>query len=673
MAGATAAKVRVLPYKDFLQPALQRRFATSGLVILVVAYLEALLLASWDSFFWAWFPLGPAGIRTFFFFLCGVLIITLRIAQHHPGVRTTSSPFATFLDSLRSFNTLETILTYAFSAWAFSQVYLWCLSEDAGLEYISYYHADRARLNEKAVFLTTHCVLVGVWHGLRHLFSDVDRLHYGIAKPPPQDADKMADKKANADDGDFNTQLQKLAQKLPEIVVFTLTQALTSTTATMITYSVFLRGFVWRFTMSLFRPVYNLPKTNMTPMTLPFSLTIILRCLWTSVLLTFVWTLGNEAFSLFMVKNPLKNNKPLTSESRDPNGSLLNGLKAKKLSIQCFAMWELAYIARDFPDRRKAIYEDIDRKNGPMWSQIYKICIDVLKQIETRIDNYEKYGKPTVPDPALDLNRNRAPEKKRLSETVPRDEEVFQPSPQRRGYREAIERTVGKIATDPGQPSQLSPRARKIAEFAKEELIKAQKQATGTDDTEGLAKDFATKFVESPFGWPFRQTYRRGVAKVLLGEPFGEVSLYANAAFALSGLAVRSLQEDKYGYVQRDVAGLVRTLTGLVRKVEGFREGVVVSWTDVEGRRESREVEEILEGLRWSLRGVVDGFGDYARDVGLSLGDLRLAREAAGVKKAVREEEEKEVKGRRLRLAGGETAAAGVKITEEEVMGRRLR
>ncbi|KAK0674736.1 putative nuclear envelope protein ndc1 [Cercophora samala] len=637
MAGATAAKVRVLPYKDFLQPALQRRFATSGLVILVIAYLEALLLGSWDSFLWAWFPLGPAGIRTFFFFLCGVLIIILRIAQHHPGVRTTSSPFATFLDSLRSFNTLETIITYAFSAWAFSQVYLWCVPEDAGLEYISYYHADRARLNEKTVFLTTHCVLVGVWHGIRHLFADVDRLQYGIAKPPNPDPTE-ADKNAIADDGDSNTQLQKLAQKLPEIVVFTLTQALTSTTATMIAYSLFLRGFVWRFTMSLFRPVYNLPKTNMTPMALPFSFPIILRCLWTSVLLTFVWTLGNEAFSLFMVKNPLKNNKPLTSESKDPNGSLLNGLKAKKLSIQqCFAMWELAYIARDFPDRRKAIYEDIDRKNGPMWSQVYKICIDTLKQIETRIDNYEKYGKPTVPDPVLYPEQNQVPAKKRLTETVPVDEEVFQPSPQRRGFREAIERTVGKVATDPNQPSQLSPAAKKIAGFAKEELIKAQKQATGTEDTEGLAKDFATKFLESPFGWPFRQTYRRKVAKVVLGEPYGEVSLYANAAFALSGLAARSLQEDKYGNVQRDVAGLVRALTGLVRKIEGFRQEVVVSWTDVERRRESKEADEILEGLRWSLRGVLEGFGDYARDVGLSVGDLRLAREAAGVK--VTEEE----------------------------------
>ncbi|KAK0747483.1 nucleoporin protein Ndc1-Nup [Apiosordaria backusii] len=643
MAGATAAKVRVLPYKDFLQPALQRRFATSGLVILVIAYLEALLLASWNSFLWAWFPLGPAGIRTFFLFICGVLIIILRIAQHHPGVRTTSSPFATFLDSLRSFNTLETILTYAISAWGFSQVYLWCVSEEAGLEYISYYHADRARLNEKAVFLTTHCVLVGVWHGIRHLAGDIDRLTYGIAKP------QNADGNANADDGDSNTQLQKLAQKLPEIMVFTMTQALTSTTATMVVYSLFLRGFIWRTTMAFLRPIYNLPKTNMTPQTLPFSLAIILRCLWVSMLLTFVWTTANTAFSLFLVKNPLKNNKPLTSESKDPNGSLLNGLKAKKLSIKCFAMWELAYIARDFPDRRKAIYEDIDRKNGSMWSQVYKICIDTLKEIETRIDNYNKYGKPTVPTPDLITEQPKVPEKKRLTQTTPKEGDVFQPPSPRRGFMEAVERTVAQVATAPGQPSQLSPAAKKVVEYAKDELIKAQKQATGTEDTEGLAKDFATKFLESPFGWPFRQSYRRRIAKVVLGEPYGEPSLYANAAFALSGLAVKSLQEDKYGNVQRDVAGLVRTLTGLVRKIEKFKGEVGVHWTDTENKRESQEADEILEALRWSLRGLLEGFGVYAKELRLSLGDLRMAREAAGVEEPEGEMEMEMVYGRRFR------------------------
>lgn len=42
-------------------------------------------------------------------------------------------------------------------------------------------------------------------------------------------------------------------------------------------------------------------------------------------------------------------------------------------------MWELAFIARDYESRRKAIYEDIDRKDGTMWSQVYAICLDIMK------------------------------------------------------------------------------------------------------------------------------------------------------------------------------------------------------------------------------------------------------------------------------------------------------
>ena len=38
--------------------------------------------------------------------------------------------------------------------------------------------------------------------------------------------------------------------------------------------------------------------------------------------------------------------------------------RGKRISAdfdKTFAMWELAYISRDFEDRRKAIFEDIDR------------------------------------------------------------------------------------------------------------------------------------------------------------------------------------------------------------------------------------------------------------------------------------------------------------------------
>lgn len=82
------------------------------------------------------------------------------------------------------------------------------------------------------------------------------------------------------------------------------------------------------------RPFYNLPKANILPAAWPSDIFLMVRCVIAGTLLSLIWATGNTAFSIFMAKAPLKNGKPLTSDSRDPNGSLLNGLKNKKLSIQ---------------------------------------------------------------------------------------------------------------------------------------------------------------------------------------------------------------------------------------------------------------------------------------------------------------------------------------------------
>lgn len=344
-----AATVRRSPYKDFLQPALQRRFATASLFVLAIAYLQALLLANWSSckqlpnplfppkhhltqpfaVVWSWFPLGPTGVRAVFLFFCGISIIILRIAQYHPGLRTSDSGVSTFLHYAPKFQTVETALTYAFSGYLFSQIYLWSQPEEAGLDWITYFMSDRARLNEKPIFLTTHLVLLGVYQTVVHLFKDVDRLSLGTARPQTENG--------KPEEGDSSTQVRRFRDELPAILVYTFNSSIASLILSIAIYPLFLRATIWRTMMMFLRPIYNLPKTNMTPSTLPFSFSSLLRCWLVSMMLLFSWTAANTAFSLFLVKSPLKNGKPLTSDAKDPNGSLLNGLKNKKLSIKVFS------------------------------------------------------------------------------------------------------------------------------------------------------------------------------------------------------------------------------------------------------------------------------------------------------------------------------------------------
>lgn len=291
-------------------------------------------------------------------------------------------------------------------------------------------------------------------------------------------------------------------------------------------------------------------------------------------------------------------------------------------------MWELAFIARDYEVRRKAIYEDIDRKDGPMWSQVYAICLDTIRSIEVRIDNYGK-----APAPVATAAVSTGVEKRRTTQP-PSQAAIMQSTPERRSFRKEVEKVVGQVATAPGQPSQLSPLAKHAMETAKGKLLELQQKATGTDDTQTLFKDLALKVLTTPYiGWPFRQAFNRRLMAAVLGTPYGEPSLYVNAITAVSQLATHSLKEDKYGNVQRDVATILRTFTAVTSKLESFKNGFPVHWTDVEMDKTAAEVDAVLLALREGLGQLIQAFGPYSRDLRLSLTDMRMAKEAAGIQK----------------------------------------
>jgi nucleoporin NDC1 len=275
---------------------------------------------------WSWFPIGPTGFRAVLFFFCGILIVVLRISQYHPGLRTSDSGIHTFLRYALKMETFETLFVYTLSAFLFSLFYLWSLRSKSGLEFVTYFTADRARLNEKPLFLISHLVLLGVYQTVLHLFKDVDRLSLGVAKP--QNAG------SKLEDGDASVQVRRFRDQLPAILIHTINQSFFGLLISAVVYPLTVRALLWKTTLIFLRPVYNLPRSNMVPSTLPFSFTALLRCFLVSIMLIFAWTAANTAFSLFLVKSPLKNGKPLTSDSKDPNGSLLNGLKNKKLSIK---------------------------------------------------------------------------------------------------------------------------------------------------------------------------------------------------------------------------------------------------------------------------------------------------------------------------------------------------
>ncbi|MBE3043975.1 hypothetical protein IMZ48_15675 [Candidatus Bathyarchaeota archaeon] len=290
-------------------------------------------------------------------------------------------------------------------------------------------------------------------------------------------------------------------------------------------------------------------------------------------------------------------------------------------------MWELAYIARDFEDRRKAIFEDIDRKEGPVWSQIYTICLDLVKGLATRVDEHGKQPAPPPAEPAKI-------EPKARSSAPPKDDAIFRRQQANRSMRAEVDRVVDRVARSPGETpmSGLSPVAKKTWKLAKDNILtQEQRDALQPQNVLGQLREVFTKILLNDYvGGFFGQEYRRRLAVAVLGTPTAELGLYLNAIEVLGMMAVKSLGEDKFGNVHRDVPTIIRTFTSTVTKLEDFKDGFPVHWTDVKGTRESPEVDALLGAMKGALRELVYEFEPYRNDLRLTLTDIRLAKEAAG-------------------------------------------
>lgn len=121
---------------------------------------------------------------------------------------------------------------------------------------------------------------------------------------------------------------------------------------------------------------------------------------------------------------------------------------------------------------------------------------------------------------------------------------------------------------------------------------------------------------------------------MVLGSPFGELNCIIDSVNALTALALASLTEDSYGKVAKDVKLLIQAFVSVIQSVEGFVRDLPVHWTDVEYSDSDRRVEEVdlvVGSMKAGLKEMVDAFGKYATELGLTERDIKAARRVAGV------------------------------------------
>lgn len=312
----------------------------------------------------------------------------------------------------------------------------------------------------------------------------------------------------------------------------------------------------------------------------------------------------------------MKQGRLLTEESSDPNGSLLNGLKAARPVARNFAFWELTLIATHMQQRRQLIYQDISRVGGSTWSQLYTICLAELHGVVKRIqDDQTPRGQPAASVPQ---HQNHLP---RISNPIKQDNIFTQSKPvslsQFRGQDHKAYNVVETGAT-------------KAIEYASAHA--PQHEQLTKESVSGLVQLSLVYILRSPVGVPFRQTLARKASSVIFGTPFSNLGTMMNAIASITKFVVYSKKEDRFGTVYRDIPNIIRTFTSTHAAIQSYVQTLATHWTDVTFHEEDRmipDVQTVLQSLQDGLREIVNEFGEYADDLGLSAGEMRAAKQVA--------------------------------------------
>ncbi|KAK3111928.1 hypothetical protein LTR53_012323 [Teratosphaeriaceae sp. CCFEE 6253] len=663
-----------LPYKSHLTPFLHRQFTSAASLTLGLCYLSATLLSPSSSWLWFWFPIGPTGLRTFLLFVPALAVFIVRVMNMHAGQRTTTNSAETLLQRVMEVRTYATLGWYVFSAWMFGEVYIWSRGAGANLGWVDAGRAyERPRVNENPVLLRSIFVSLAVGQAVLHLARDYDRVQIEEteARQGREEEASRVPESIQLLTGKAQTIAGRVARLVIPGIVFSIPA-----------YFLFLRGIAWHYLaypIARILLIRDLPP-NAGPTAITHPSTLAWQTFTASTLLVALWELSNAVFTIYVSALPLKRGEPLTAEvkdahgavlsrSRDPNGSLLRGFRAKKDVPRTFAFWELYLICTNprYTLRRKTIFTEVDRQPSTTWAEISSFCLEEIAAISTRIQVAQL--PPGQPSGGGQVNPQRqiqealiARQQQGVATGLPRiakqgvysDRAVVLPSA---GARGGALQAVGGISKAVGQsPSRQN--GHPVAQYGRKALAYGvEKAQAGTGNNEvlspsawqGAVNGYTLDVLRTPLGEPFRQTFARRVRAVVLGVPVSNGINIVHASRSLTSLAVASLQEDNYGQAAKSIASIVRIYTATLLNLRNFIADLPPHWTDVgfhdsqrdAGLRELQEVGQVMEVLRAGLEEVVLAFGEYAGDVGLSREEMRRAREVVGT--GAREKEMEQV------------------------------
>lgn len=183
---------------------------------------------------------------------------------------------------------------------------------------------ERPRLNERPIFLRSTFYILALIQSFLHLYYDYDRLSI------PETNRAAGSTSPNAPNR-LGSPLEQLKTTLPRRIQAAFLRSLSMIVIGPVVYTTFMRKYAWSWTLYFAKVFRSLPRSSsMLPTIPPFSISMLFRSFTSTFALLLLWELSSTTFSAFTAQIPLKNDRPLTDGSKDPNGTLLIGLRAKR-------------------------------------------------------------------------------------------------------------------------------------------------------------------------------------------------------------------------------------------------------------------------------------------------------------------------------------------------------
>jgi nucleoporin NDC1 len=616
-AAPVAAQAKPRPYKKFWNSAFHSRFVHTFFFALFICWDQAVALAprygtslmilflpalTQVDLFWCWFPIGPAGVRAVLYLISILFVFLLQVSTLTEGAPTLLAPIQKLRRALLSWSTFQIILFYVCSASWFTEVYIWSGGNKNLAWVIKGDRTTHDTLNEQPIWLRAFFMQLGFAQGVKHIYGSLSTLRLPVADAPSPQAKDQRTHPAS----DIYTTFR-------EAGVGMLSRSIISSAAVSVIgpffYTQLLRQPLWKLHLAFAKPWFNLSRSHARAEGLPPIFGTLPTTIFVGFWLCLAWEFSALSLLVYFRNPPVKNDQPWTSSGKDPNGSLLSGMKAKRGLLKTFAFWELVIIAQNHPERRKLIFADIERPIGPVWSQMLVQTLKVLQAIDDRIQPPTQSPTTATQQPVESLPKIL----KESSDLVRTQEQkaIIAPGGPRGG---SARQRIMDIADDKFRQLGSHPETIRIPEMP-------NPAALGQG-----AKGY--------FSWLFKTTSAAKINAIVLNSPNSDAAIIVDAIESTTRMLTCSLQDDAFGRAMSGVPDAVKQFTMTIELIEGL-----LHQSPPDG--DISEVRIVLNRLRQGLSELLSAFQMFLSDTGLGIADLNRARKASGLLEAEKEEQKR--------------------------------